>query len=150
MRPAVNGGSLSRSRRGAVTIEIAMMDAEPLDERGLPHGYPLRPEWEVTPRQVRAMRQAGEPMLLLDCRTPAEAELADLGADMLVPMQVLGQRLDELAPYRHQKVVVYCHHGSRSLRVAAALRAQGFTDVTSMAGGIDLWSRDIDPSVPRY
>lgn len=126
------------------------MPEPPLDEQGLPPGYPLRPAWEVTPRELQAMREQGERLLLLDCRTPEEAEVAEMGADLLVPMQVLGQRLHELEPHRDEKIVVHCHHGSRSLQVAAALRRQGFADVTSLAGGIDLWSRDIDPGVPRY
>lgn len=126
------------------------MTDSPLDEHGLPVGYRFQPDWEVTPRQVREMRRRGERMLLLDCRTPAEAQTAELGADVLVPMQELAQRLDELLPHREEKVVVHCHHGGRSLQVAAMLRQQGFSDVTSMAGGIDLWSRDVDPDVPRY
>ncbi|MFW6058639.1 MAG: rhodanese-like domain-containing protein [Phycisphaeraceae bacterium] len=125
--------------------------AEPnLDEHGLPEGYCFRPDWEVTPRQVRAMRERDEHVVVVDCRTPAEAQTADLGADKLVPLQEAAQRLDELLPYREEKIVVHCHHGGRSLQMAAMLRQQGFVDVTSMAGGIDLWSRDVDPSVPRY
>ena len=126
------------------------MTDPPLDEHGLPRGYHFDPQWELTPRQVKAMRERGEPMVLLDCRKPEEVRVADMGADLLVPMQELGQRFDELEPYRAQRVVVHCHHGVRSLRVTAALRQQGFTDVMSLAGGIDLWSRDVDPSVPRY
>ncbi len=126
------------------------MSNTPLDEQGLPQGYTFRPEWEVTPREVQAMRDAGESFVLVDCRTPAEAAVADIGADKLVPLQEVAQRLDELQPYREQKVVVHCHHGGRSLQMTAVLRQQGFADVKSMAGGIDLWSRDIDSDVPRY
>ena len=122
----------------------------PLDEHGLPQGYTFRAEWEVTPRQVQAMSERGEDFVLLDCRTPGEAQTASLGADKLVPLQEASQRLNELTPHRDQPVVVHCHHGGRSLQMAALLRQQGFADVKSMAGGIDLWSRDVDPNVPRY
>lgn len=127
------------------------MTREPaLDDRGLPGGWPLDPSWEVTPREVAAMRRGDESMLLLDCRTPGEHEAARIEGATLVPLQQLPARADELAAHRDARVIVYCHHGRRSLKAAALLRQQGFTDVRSMAGGIDVWSRDVDQTVPRY
>lgn len=96
------------------------------------------------------MIEAGEDFLLLDCRTPREFEVARIEKGVLVPLQELGARLEELKPYSGKKIVVYCHHGMRSLRAAVGLRQQGLGDVWSMAGGIDLWSMDIDQAVPRY
>ena len=58
--------------------------------------------------------------------------------------------IEEAAGGRDKEVIVYCHTGRRSLNVAATLRGLGFTNVKSMAGGIELWSVDIDPKVPRY
>jgi rhodanese-related sulfurtransferase len=55
-----------------------------------------------------------------------------------------------LEPYRHQRIVVQCHHGGRSLRVTHYLRGQGFDQAQNLSGGIDAWSVAIDPSVPRY
>ncbi len=126
------------------------MDQRPLTADGLPTGYAFNPAWEVTPRAVKAMLDAGDTFTLLDVRTPTEVDAAAIDAARVIPMQELSERLAELEPLKHTKVVVSCHLGGRSLRVTQMLRAQGFTDVTSMAGGIDLWSRDIDPSVPRY
>ncbi len=127
----------------------------PLDERGLPEGYPLQEGWEVTPRQVKALIDAGRigvdgDVLLLDVRTPAELEAAAIGGATAVPMQDIRSALPDLEAYADGPVIVSCHHGGRSLQVTAFLRQQGFDDVTSMAGGIDVWARDIDPSVPRY
>jgi rhodanese-related sulfurtransferase len=58
--------------------------------------------------------------------------------------------IEEAAGGKDKEIIVQCHHGRRSMQVAATLRGLGFTNVKSMAGGIDLWSIDIDPQVPRY
>jgi len=132
-----------------------MLD-RPLADSGLPEGYPLQDAWESTPRQVKAMLDTGHDFVLLDVREPAEvaaAAVSDPGAvpDVLyVPMGEVTSRLSELSEHAEAKVVVMCHHGARSMQVTAFLRQQDFADVSSMAGGIDLWSRDIDPGVPRY
>ncbi|MEM6457866.1 MAG: rhodanese-like domain-containing protein [Planctomycetota bacterium] len=128
-----------------------MQGGEPaLDERGLPAGYPWRADWEVTPREVRAMRKAGEDFLLLDVREPGEVAAAAVEGAEVLPMGQVPSRVEDLRGDADRPVVVMCHHGVRSLRVAAFLRQMGFADVRSMAGGIELWSRDIDASVPRY
>lgn len=92
------------------------------------------------------------PPLLLDVRQPWEAELSSIRLDgvpgLLIPMGELVQRLDELDPL--QPVVCYCHHGVRSLQVVAFLERQGFESVYNLAGGIDAWSSEIDPALPRY
>lgn len=127
-----------------------------LDQHGLPVGYPFRPEWEVTPRQTaEAMKPAAgvSPPLLLDCRRPEEWQHCRIEGATLFPMQTVTQQADEVeeaAGGKNRPIIVYCHHGQRSLRVTATLRGMGFTDVRSMAGGIDLWSVDIDAAVPRY
>lgn len=121
-----------------------------LDEQGMPEGRPLQPEWEVSPRQVRAMLDAGEGVTLLDCRMPGEHAVAKIAGATLVPMPDLPGRLGELDELTDRKVVVFCHAGVRSMRVTAFLREQGFEDVSSMAGGIDLWSVTVDGDVPRY
>ena len=69
----------------------------------------------------------------------------------LIPLHDAGRLVKELTEHlADKKVVVYCHHGQRSLQMTAFLRYQELTDVHSMAGGIDLWSIDIDPELPRY
>lgn len=88
--------------------------------------------------------------LLLDCRTAEEFALARIDGAVLIPMQEIPQRLGALESHRDRPLIVHCHHGMRSLRVAGWLREQGFSRATSMAGGIDAWSTTIDPRVPRY
>jgi rhodanese-related sulfurtransferase len=106
--------------------------------------------WEVDVRAVDAMRRAQEPFLLLDCREPDEHATAQIVGAELIPMSELAERIGELAERQQDRIVVHCHHGGRSLRVARWLRNQGFDRVQSMAGGIDQWSQEIDPNVPRY
>ena len=79
-----------------------------------------------------------------------EHATARIEGAILIPMSELAARVGELETHRDQEIAVHCHHGGRSLRVANWLRSQGFTRARSMAGGIDQWSREIDPSVPRY
>ena len=126
------------------------MTGTPLDERGLPPGYPFKNDWEVTPREYLRRRDAGEAIVLVDCRTAAERDLATIPGSIHVPLHDLANQVDDLREHEGTPIVVHCHHGARSLQVTAALRAYGFEDVRSMAGGIHLWSLDIDPAVPVY
>ena len=133
-----------------------------LDDRGLPAGYPLQDGWEVTPREVKRRRDAGtladpqadEPgdgqTLLLDVRTPAEVDTARIDGARCVPMGEIAARLPELEAFADGPVVVSCHHGGRSMQVTQYLRNKGFSKVQNLAGGIDEYSQQIDPSVPRY
>jgi len=81
-------------------------------------------------------------------RTPMEHRIASIPGAVLIPMQELPGRKGELDDGR--PLVAFCHHGPRSQNATMWLRAQGFPRVLSLAGGIDAWSRQIDPAVPRY
>jgi rhodanese-related sulfurtransferase len=105
---------------------------------------------QIRPRQLADLFAAGEPIYLLDVRQPWEHETAALPGSTLVPLGELPERLDEVRPPTGALVVVYCHHGVRSLSGAALLEQAGLTDVASLAGGIDAWSAVVDPAVPRY
>ena len=96
------------------------------------------------------MRQRGESIYLVDVRQPWEHELARLPDDILVPLDQLADRADEITPPPGALVVTYCHHGIRSLNAAAILQQLGYANVASLAGGIDAWSQLVDPSVARY
>ena len=104
---------------------------------------------EITVDDLKSRIASGNAPLLLDVREPWEYQAAHLPDTMLMPMNEVPSRafneLDE-----EQPIAVLCHHGARSLSVANWLRQQGFTKAQSVAGGIDLWSRVIDPAVPRY
>jgi adenylyltransferase/sulfurtransferase len=105
---------------------------------------------QIRPRELAAKLAAGEPVWLLDVRQPWEHDLAALPGSTLIPLGELPHRADEVQPPAGAQVVVYCHHGVRSLSGAALLEQAGVADVASLAGGIDAWSEQVDPSVPRY
>ncbi len=88
------------------------------------------------------------PIVLLDVREPWEAELASLPGAVLIPLDTLEAALEGLD--RDASIVAYCHHGIRSARAVELLRTHGFSDARNLDGGIDAWSRLIDPAVARY
>ena len=106
-------------------------------------------EPEITAEVFAQQRSQPTAPLLLDVREPWEYATANLPGAVLMPMGDVPSRAhQELDP--DQPIVVLCHHGARSLSVTMWLREQGFEHVQSLAGGIDRWSRVIDPGVPRY
>jgi adenylyltransferase/sulfurtransferase len=129
----------------------AKPQADPnLDARGLPPRYPFKPDWEVTPREVKSMLDRGEKFFFIDCRLPNEWQITHIDGTTLLPLQQLPQRFGEIAGNANEKVVVHCRSGQRSLQFAQVLRNQGFKDVKSMAGGILLWNKDVNPGGPQY
>jgi rhodanese-related sulfurtransferase len=86
--------------------------------------------------------------VLLDVREPWEYERARIEGSRLVPMREVPARLAEID--EDKEVVAICHHGGRSMQVAMFLERQGFKRVHNLQGGIDAWSRTVDPSVPTY
>jgi len=104
---------------------------------------------QIRPDDLKKLLDAGEPVVLVDVRQPEEHAFCALSGSVLIPLGELPARVNELDPSAGM-VVVYCHHGVRSLSGAAILAQAGFEHVASLAGGIDLWSQAIDPAVPRY
>lgn len=105
---------------------------------------------ELSVADVVALREALAPFTLVDCREADEFATARIEGATLLPMSEIAARIGELDSLRGQRLVIHCHHGGRSLRVARWLRERGFPQAQSMAGGIDAWSAEVDPSVPRY
>lgn len=106
-------------------------------------------ELEITVDQLKQQLATDDPPLLLDVREPWEFQTAHIEGAKLMPMnEVPGRAFQELD--EDQPIAVLCHHGARSLSVANWLQQQGFHRAQSVAGGIDHWSRAIDPSIPRY
>jgi rhodanese-related sulfurtransferase len=105
-------------------------------------------ELEIKPADVKARLESGEKLVLIDVREPWEYELCRLEGAKLVPLGSLAASLNTLPDV--DEVICYCHHGMRSLDAAAWLRFQGFAKAKSLAGGIERWSVEIDPKVPRY
>ncbi|MCY2979481.1 MAG: rhodanese-like domain-containing protein [Planctomycetota bacterium] len=93
---------------------------------------------------------SGLPVTVVDCREPSEAEIAKIDGTILMPMRSWPPDQETLATLNGKSVVVHCHHGGRSLRVANWFRQNGHPNATSMAGGIDQWSLEIDPTISRY
>lgn len=120
-----------------------------VNEQGLPAGYPFKPEWELAPRDAKVRLERGD-LLLLDVRLLDELKAASIEGATHIPLQELAIRIDELGEDDDQRIATLCHHGRRALRAAALLRDYGFAHTWSVAGGIDLWSLVVDPSVPRY
>jgi adenylyltransferase/sulfurtransferase len=111
---------------------------------------PTTSSLEISSQIVKSKLDAGHKFLLLDCREADEYQLVHIREAKLLPMSELMQRVGELEPNRNDEIVVHCHHGGRSLKVAKWLRQQGFSRVQSMAGGIDEWATEIDKSLLRY
>jgi rhodanese-related sulfurtransferase len=105
---------------------------------------------EIDVQSVHKLRETGADFLLLDCREPSEVATAHIAGATHIPMREIPARLAKLDSHKSSRVVVHCHHGGRSMRVTQFLRQQGFTQAQNMAGGIDAWSLEIDPSIPRY
>jgi adenylyltransferase/sulfurtransferase len=105
-------------------------------------------ELEIEPVEVARRRAAGERLAILDVRLPHELRLAAIAGTIDIPLHELPERLDELP--RDRPIVTLCHVGVRSLHAADLLREQGFAGARSLAGGIEAWSREVDPRIPRY
>lgn len=105
---------------------------------------------QIGAKLLAARMQAGEPVYLLDVRQPWEHDIACLPGSVLVPLPELAARVHEIQPPDGALVVVYCHHGIRSLTGAAVLQRARFKSVASLTGGIDAWSVEVDPTLARY
>ncbi len=107
--------------------------------------------YEVTPLELQQRRAAGEQLCLINVREQMEWDICRIEGANLVPMNTVPQALQQLeAQADATPLIVYCHHGVRSLNVVHWLRQQGVENCVSVSGGIEQWSREIDPAVPRY
>jgi sulfur-carrier protein adenylyltransferase/sulfurtransferase len=128
----------------------AKPQAANLDARGLPPGYPFKADWEVTPREVKSMLDRGEKFWFVDCREPNEWQITHIEGATLVPLQSMEQHVEEIRKHQDERVIVHCKSGGRSMKFAQILKQAGVQDVRSMAGGILLWNKDIQPGGPQY
>jgi rhodanese-related sulfurtransferase len=104
---------------------------------------------DVIPSDVaRRLRSEPGALLLLDVREVWERDLAVIEPSVHIPMNEIADRASELP--KDREIVVYCHGGTRSAMVAGYLEHNGFASVANLAGGIEAWSVDVDPKVPRY
>jgi rhodanese-related sulfurtransferase len=107
--------------------------------------------YEITATELSKLLAENAPIVLLDCREDYEHATARIEPSELIPMNTIPNNVNRIEGLAEDKqVVVYCHHGVRSMNVVVWLRRQGIENVVSLAGGIDRWSMEIDPNVPRY
>lgn len=103
-----------------------------------------------SPAELREKLARGDDFLLLDVRTRQEWELAHIEGAVLVPMDSIRTSLGDLEEHLDREIVVMCHHGVRSANVQGYLVTQGFSRVRNLVGGIDRYSTEADPAIPRY
>jgi sulfur-carrier protein adenylyltransferase/sulfurtransferase len=103
---------------------------------------------DLTPADVADRLASDAPPTLVDVREDWERQVATIHPSVHIPLGELPARLSELP--EDAELVLYCHHGARSLRAALWLEVQGFDDVGNLDGGIDAWSCEIDDTIPRY
>ncbi len=108
-----------------------------------PHALP-----HMTVLELKALREQGAPHVLVDVRENSEHSLCKIEGAVLIPLGKLPARIGELP--RDRTIVVHCHHGGRSARAVQLLHESGWPKAVNLAGGIDAWSKHVDPSIPRY
>ncbi|MCS5636029.1 MAG: Grx4 family monothiol glutaredoxin [Myxococcota bacterium] len=134
----------STTRADGLTIQLV----ESPEGRGFKVDNPNAPTLgEMSVQELKALLDAGEEFELIDVRTPKEFETARISSATLLD-EAAYQRLSELS--KQTKIVFVCHHGPRGVNAAQQFIGQGFTNVHNVTGGLDAWSAEIDPSVPRY
>ncbi len=109
-------------------------------------GNPL----EITCQKTKELLDGEAAPLLIDCREQHEFDFCRIEGAILIPLSDFSGRAEALFQHMEQDAIVYCHHGVRSLHAAQYLHDQGFTNVLSMQGGIDVWSASVDNEVVRY
>jgi len=153
--PAMDPKSLEETQR---EVHDAKQPAKPaasaagLDENGLPPGMRFDPSWEVTPRQTKkALDANGAKTVVVDVREPHEWDITHIvGKEKLFPRDQWPQIPAKLKGHENADIIVHCRSGARSLQVAKLLRQNGFPNAKSMAGGILLWNKDVNPGGPQY
>ncbi len=102
----------------------------------------------ITPKELKERLDKGDEVVLLDVREPWEHSLAKIEGSTLIPLGTLPQSMDKLD--KGAEIIAYCHHGMRSADATQFLLQQGYSVVKNLVGGIDAWSVQVDPAVPRY
>jgi rhodanese-related sulfurtransferase len=105
-------------------------------------------EMEIEPEELDSLMET-DSLTLIDIREDHERELVSLDDDLWIRMEEIPDQIDHLED-ADRPIVIYCHHGIRSLRIAKLMRENGFEEVFSLAGGIDRWAKTIDPDLPTY
>ena len=118
------------------------------DENMLMDWFRQDPELNLTPGQVKEKIDRGENIVFLDVREPWEYQINRLDGAVHIPLGELPHRFKELDS--DLQIIAYCHMGVRSLKATRFLKSRDFKNVMNLAGGIDAWSVQINPNIPRY
>jgi adenylyltransferase/sulfurtransferase len=102
----------------------------------------------ISVQELKTRLDKGDKLVLLDVREDWEYNLAKIDGSVLIPLGTLPQSLGKLDP--NAEIVAYCHHGMRSADAISFLHQQGYKNLKNLVGGIDAWSVQVDPNVPRY
>ena len=105
---------------------------------------------DISPRDAKTLLDSSKTARLIDCREADEFALSHIEGAELLPLSKFPAETAAKLAQKEQTILIYCHHGGRSARAAEYLVNLGFEDVRNLAGGIDAWSVEIDPRVPRY
>ena len=103
---------------------------------------------QIAPQELKQKLDQSEQVLIVDVREPWETQMGVIAGAKLIPLNTIPANMEVFA--NAEEVIIYCHHGMRSLNAATWLRSQGVDGARSLTGGIERWSTEIDPKVPRY
>jgi rhodanese-related sulfurtransferase len=104
--------------------------------------------FEIDVQSTKSLLDSQESILLLDVREPMEVQACQIEGSTHIPMGEIPMKWEALP--KDKRILIYCHHGRRSLMVTHFLRQHGLDNTQSVSGGIMAWSLEIDPTVPRY
>src|SRR2546430_6373623 len=105
---------------------------------------------QMSPAELAERLASKNPPRLLDVRESEESQRVALPNSRFIPLDELAERCDEIEQWKEEEIVVYCHHGVRSLYAIHQLSQLGFSKLRNLAGGIDAWAAEVDPTLPRY
>ncbi len=105
-------------------------------------------QWDITPQELKEAMTNGKNVVLIDVREKEEWDICRIPSAKLIPLSTLPQQMSELDTA--DDIILHCHHGSRSMKALQFLNKRGFQKLKNLRGGIDAWSVQVDPSVPRY
>jgi rhodanese-related sulfurtransferase len=103
---------------------------------------------QIAPQELKQKLDQSAEVVLIDVREPWETQMGVIANAKLIPLNTIPANMELFA--NSEEVIIYCHHGMRSLNAATWLRSQGVDGARSLTGGIERWSTEIDPKVPRY
>jgi rhodanese-related sulfurtransferase len=103
---------------------------------------------QIAPQELKQKLDQSTDVILIDVREPWETQLGVIAGAKLIPLNTIPANMEVFV--NAEEVIIYCHHGMRSLNAATWLRSQGVDGARSLTGGIERWSTEIDPKVPRY